>query len=312
MIELYLSQNNNNKNDAYGKYYPRVSYKQTMNIHDMAVHMAEHNTPFSEGTIEGILRDFVKCVREQTLNGNTVKVDNLAIFKVSVMGNGCKELYDPATDKTISASIGTLAKTDKTGPAVQSLKLLAQATGEYTREELNKDGKLGWTDKAAAEIATVKAAAMGGNSGGSPSGGSGDNNGGSQNGGSSQNGGTQSGGDNSGSQSGQQGEQGNQNQQSGYALTIATSGSGSATVTHDGNTLTSGAILNEDDEVEISITPAEGNVPTASINSSPLELTEDNGVYTGSFAMPGQASALVISTGVSGDGGDGGEGLDKD
>ena len=308
MIELYLSQNNNNKNDAYGKYYPRVSYKQTMNIHDMAVHMAEHNTPFSEGTIEGILRDFVKCVREQTLNGNTVKVDNLAIFKVSVMGNGCKELYDPATDKTISASIGTLAKTDKTGPAVQSLKLLAQATVEYTREELNKDGNLGWTDKAAAEIAAVKAAAMGGNSGGSPSGGSGDNNGGSQNGGSSQNGGTQSGGDNSGSQ----GQQGNQNQPQGYALQIVTSGSGSATVTHDGNTLTSGATLNEDDEVEISITPAEGKVPTASINSSPLELTEDNGVYTGSFAMPGQASALVISTGVSGEGGDGGEGLDKD
>ena len=313
MIELYLSQNNNNKNDAYGKYYPRVSYKQTMNIHDMAVHMAEHNTPFSEGTIEGILRDFVKCVREQTLNGNTVKVDNLAIFKVSVMGNGCKELYDPATDKTISASIGTLAKTDKTGPAVQSLKLLAQATGEYTREELNKDGKLGWTDKAAAEIAAVKAAAMGGNSGGSPSGGSSDNNGGSQNGG-SQNGGTQSGGDNSGSQSqqGEQGQQGNQNQQSGYALQIVTSGSGSATVTHNGNTLTSGATLNEDDEVEISITPAEGKVPTASINSSPLELTEDNGIYTGSFAMPGQASALVISTGVAGEGGDGGEGLDKD
>ena len=131
-------------------------------------------------------------------------------------------------------------------------------------------------------------------------------NGGSQNG--SQNSGSQ----NSGEQGSQQGEQGQQNQQSGYALTIATSGSGSATVTHDGNAVTSGATLNEDDEVEISITPAEGQVPTASINSSPLELTEDNGVYTGSFAMPGQASALVISTGVSGDGGDGGEGLDKD
>ena len=119
--------------------------------------------------------------------------------------------------------------------------------------------------------------------------------------------------ENGGSQnSGEQGQQGDQNQQSGYALQIVTSGSGSATVTHDGNTLTSGATLNEDDEVEISITPAEGQVPTASINSSPLELTEDNGVYTGSFAMPGQASALVISTGVSGDGGDGGDGLDKD
>ena len=131
-----------------------------------------------------------------------------------------------------------------------------------------------------------------------------------------ENGGSQNGSQNSGSQnSGEQGQQGNQNQQnqqSGYALTIATSGSGSATVTHDGNAVTSGSTLNEDDEVEISITPAEGQVPTASINSSPLELTEDNGVYTGSFAMPGQASALVISTGVSGDGGDGGEGLDKD
>ena len=101
MIELYISQNKVVGSAAYGKYYPRVSYKQTMNIHDMAVHMAEHNTPFSEGTIEGILRDFVKCVREQTLNGNTVKVDNLAIFKVSVIGNGCKELYDATLDKTI-------------------------------------------------------------------------------------------------------------------------------------------------------------------------------------------------------------------
>ena len=133
----------------------------------------------------------------------------------------------------------------------------------------------------------------------------------SENGG-SQNGSSQNNGSQSGEQGSQQGEQGQQNQQSGYALTIATSGSGSASVTHDGNAVTSGATLNEDDEVEISITPAEGQVPTASINSSAIELTEDNGVYTGSFAMPGQASALVISTGVSGEGGDGGEGLDKD
>ena len=156
MIELYLSQNKNSKSAAFGKYYPRVSYKQTLNIHDMAVHMAEHNTPFSEGTIEGILRDFVKCTREQTLMGNTVKVDNLAIFKVSCIGNGCTRLYDADTDKTISASIGVVKKTDKTGPAVGSLKLLAQATGEYTREELNKDGRLSWTDKAAEQILTAK------------------------------------------------------------------------------------------------------------------------------------------------------------
>ena len=157
MIELYLSKNRNETSPSFGKFYPRVSYKQTLDIHDMAKHMAEHNTPFSEGTIEGILRDFVKCVREQTLNGNTVKVDDLAIFKVSVIGNGCAKLYDADVDKAISASIGTMKKTDKTGPAVQSLKLLAQATGEYTRDELNKDGKLSWTDKAEEMIAEAKA-----------------------------------------------------------------------------------------------------------------------------------------------------------
>ena len=283
MIELYISQNKIVGSAAYGKYYPRVSYKQTMNIHDMAVHMAEHNTPFSEGTIEGILRDFVKCVREQTLNGNTVKVDNLAIFKVSVIGNGCKELYDADLDKTITASIGTIGKNDKTGPAVNSLKLLAQATGEYTREELNKDGKLGWTDKAAAEILAAKNAANGGGSGGGSQG--------SGSGGESGNGGSS------------QGQQGGQSQGAqGYALTISKSGSGTASVTKDGNAVNSGASLNEDDEVEISITPAEGEVPTASVNGSEIELTESDGVYSGSFAMPGQASTLVINTGTTGGG----------
>ena len=98
------------------------------------------------------------------------------------------------------------------------------------------------------------------------------------------------------SQQGSQSEQGQQNSST-YALTISRTGIGSATVTKDGNAVTSGASLNEDDEVEISITPAEGQVPTATVNGSEIELTEDNGVYTGSFAMPGQASTLIINTG---------------
>ena len=32
MLELYISQNKNTTSEAYGKYYPRVSYKQTMGI----------------------------------------------------------------------------------------------------------------------------------------------------------------------------------------------------------------------------------------------------------------------------------------
>ena len=92
-----------------------------------------------------------------------------------------------------------------------------------------------------------------------------------------------------------------------YALTISTSGSGSASITKDGNAVASGAELSEDDEVEISITPAEGQVPTATLNGSSIELTESDGVYSGNFAMPGQASTLVINTGAADD-----DGFDKD
>ena len=155
MLELNISQNKNENSHAYLKYYGRVEYKETLDIHDMAKHMAEHNTPFSEGTIEGILRDFVKCTREQCLNGNTVKVDDLAIFKCSVEANGLniREGYK------IVAGLGTIPKTGldgKSAPdftkqaqyAVGSAKLLAQATGDFTKKELNGKASFRWTKDA--------------------------------------------------------------------------------------------------------------------------------------------------------------------
>ena len=157
MIELYLSKvKESSETEQAGKYYARVSYKQTMTIQDMAHHMAEHNTIFSEGSILGVLTDFIRCVREMVLNGNTVKIDNLAIIKATVEANGLEQRYDANADKTATASLGTLKEGDKTGAAVKTIKLLAQSTGEFTREELRKDAKLSWTDKTKAEIAAAK------------------------------------------------------------------------------------------------------------------------------------------------------------
>ena len=282
MIELYLTRNNNETSEAYGKYYPRVSYKQTLNIHDMAKHMAEHNTPFSEGTIEGILRDFVKCTREQTLMGNTVKVDDLAIFKVSAIGNGCAKLYDPDTDKTISASIGTIKKTDKTGASVASLKLLAQATGEYTRDELNKVAKLSWSDKAAAEIAAAKEAALGG--------GGGSDNGGSQNSGS---GSQSSGSENSGS-----GSQNNGGSQSSGSEQGGNSGSGS----QQQNTLAKPTIygvtpFTESTEVTMS-GPEDAEIRYTTDGSTP---TAQSTLYEGGFTLSDTTTvkAIAIKNGES-------------
>ena len=172
MIELYLSKvNETSETEQAGKLYARVSYKQSMTIQDMARHMAEHNTVFSEGSILGVLTDFVKCVREMVLNGNTVKIDNLAIFKATVESNALEVLYDAENDKVATATIGTLAEGAKTGAAVKTVKLLAQSTGDFTREELRKDVRLAWTDKTKAEIAAAKGSDGSTGNGGSTSGG---------------------------------------------------------------------------------------------------------------------------------------------
>ena len=282
MLELYLSKvSESSESELAGKTYARVDYKETLTVQDMAQHMAEHNTAFSEGTITGILIDFVKCIREQVLMGNTVKINNLAIFKATVEGNALDVLYDPATDKTVTASMGTMKPGDKTGPAVKVIKLLAQSTGEFTRDELKKDVKFAWTDKTKAEIAAAKAAATGSSESNSGNGGSQSGNGGSQSG------------------------NGGNSQATSFALTITKSGSGTSTVKNDSEeTINSGDTLASGANVYISVTPAEGQIPTATLNGTNVSLTENDGEYIGTFQMPAQASSLVINSGSDSEEGD--------
>ena len=195
MIELYLSKRDpQSQTEEEGKLYARVSYKESMNVQDVATHMASHNTIYSEGTIVGVMTDFVRCVRHLILEGKTVKIDNLAIFKATVEANGLTVLYDADTDKVASATLGTLAAGAKTGAAVKVVKLLAQATGEVTRDELKKSVKLTWTDKTKAEIAAAK----GTTSPETSDGGGGSTTGGSTTGGSTTGGGGSTGGNTGG------------------------------------------------------------------------------------------------------------------
>ena len=165
MIELNVYKNTDSTSAQYGKAYARVDYKEQFDVNKLAKHMAEHNTPFSEGTIRGILTDMVKCIRELTLNGNTVKIENLAIFKASACSR-----YGVMRATIGGKTVRVGGQTVETGNAVKSLKLLAQATGEYSAAELNKDATLGWTKKAQdainADKAAMQAAQGGGNGNG--------------------------------------------------------------------------------------------------------------------------------------------------
>ena len=114
---------------------------------------------------------------------------------------------------------------------------------------------------------------------------------------------TGNGGNSSGSSTGSEtgGNQNqNENQNGTPVLTISKTGSGSASVSANGNAVSSGSELEAGTEVSISVTPAEGTVPTATLNGSNVALTENNGVYTGSFQMPSGNATLVINSGSTG------------
>ena len=90
-----------------------------------------------------------------------------------------------------------------------------------------------------------------------------------------------------------------------FALTISKSGTGTSTVKDANNqVIESGASLASGASVNIAIVPAEGKIPTATINGTSIQLTESEGTYTGSFEMPAQASTLAINSGSAGGGND--------
>ena len=88
-------------------------------------------------------------------------------------------------------------------------------------------------------------------------------------------------------------------------LTINRSGTGTSTVSVNGSGVNSGAEIEANTEVSISITPAEGATPTASLNGNAVTLTENDGVYSGSFQMPSSNVTLVINSGGTTGGGSG-------
>lgn len=100
-------------------------------ITELARLIKEHNIGFSEGSIVGILTDMVNIIRSQLLMGQPVKLDNLAIFKASVENKG-----GWADLKDVSLRMG--GEKDN----IQAIRLLAQATGDFTKSELSKDGRL--------------------------------------------------------------------------------------------------------------------------------------------------------------------------
>ena len=298
-----LRKNTVPDSEMFGRYYPEAESKETLTTKGFAKHVSDHGgTLVSYELMQLVMAAIVKCLKEMMSQGQPVKLDGLGTFRPTVTSvkGGAASIEDAlrmGVNNMVTGVNFIFIPENAQGEEITSKKFKEQCSLQFaylveTFYKVIGSKKKSYTLRtplSAWDIAEADDEGNGEDSGNGSNGGSGSENSG-----------------NSGNSNGSE-----QNQSTNYALTISTSGTGSASVTHNGNAVTSGASLNEDDEVEISITPAEGQVPTATINGSEIELTESEGVYSGSFAMPGQASTLVINSGtVSGGNDDNGHPID--
>ncbi|MCR4957337.1 MAG: DNA-binding protein [Prevotella sp.] len=131
MLKINFYKNKRQGDQNYGKIYGRAENAAPIGITELAQHMAEHNTPFSPGTIKGILTDMVSCIKELILLGQPVKLDNLAIFKASIESKPANDVESFDLDSN-----------------VRNVKLLAISCGRLKRKELTNDSTLGYTSLA--------------------------------------------------------------------------------------------------------------------------------------------------------------------
>ena len=133
MIKYTLKQYKNSRSSIFRKWLAYPVIEETLDLNALAKHMASHSSPYSEGVVRGVLTDMVKCIRELTLSGITIKIPDLALFSCSV-------------ESSPAANPGKLkAALVENGGQVKNVKLLAQSTGEFTRSELNKDARFKFT-----------------------------------------------------------------------------------------------------------------------------------------------------------------------
>ena len=72
------------------KAYGEAQTDEILSLDEFCKHIAEHHSPFSKGTIKGVLSDAVGCLREQLLAGNKVKLGDLGDFHVELATKGAK------------------------------------------------------------------------------------------------------------------------------------------------------------------------------------------------------------------------------
>ena len=166
-------------------WYATVVTDREMNFEEFVDHISSHNSPYSRGTVHGVMMDMLDCLKELILDGKSVRLGDLGLFSIGMKSHG-----ELTKDKVSAAS-------------VEDIHLIVRNTRSWSNSELKKLCKITAYDSYGAEGADGGGTNPGGGtSGGNTSqGGSGTQGGGTSGGTGSENTG-QGGGSDSGTTGG--------------------------------------------------------------------------------------------------------------
>ena len=101
-------------------WYATVVTDREMNFEEFVDHISSHNSPYSRGTVHGVMMDMLDCLKELILDGKSVRLGDLGLFSIGMSSRG-----EVSRDKVTSAS-------------VQDIHLLVKNTKNWSNSELKK------------------------------------------------------------------------------------------------------------------------------------------------------------------------------
>ena len=153
-------------------WYATVVTDREMNFEEFVDHISSHNSPYSRGTVHGVMMDMLDCLKELILDRKSVRLGDLGLFSIGMSSRG-----EVSRDKVTSAS-------------VEGIHLLVKNTKNWSNSELKKLCKITAYDSYGAEETDGGGTNPGGGSGNTSQGGSGSQGGTGTQGGSGSQGGT--------------------------------------------------------------------------------------------------------------------------
>ena len=82
IYEVYQNQNEHSR--AFGKYYARVKYLESMNTRRLSNHIAEHGSIYTPDVVYGVMEKFRSCLLEMLLESKRVKIEGLGTFYATI------------------------------------------------------------------------------------------------------------------------------------------------------------------------------------------------------------------------------------